>query len=85
MAYEWINEKTGQPLNKKRMVDGELVDLTAEEIASIEAEREASIEENKTAKENEETRKNNKVSGYRKNGLTDDEILAIDPTLEEHL
>ena len=85
MAYEWINEKTGQPLNKKRMVDGELVDLTAEEIASIDAEREASIEENKTAKENEETRKNNKVSGYRKNGLTDDEILAIDPTLEEHL
>jgi len=85
MAYEWINEKTGQPLNKKRMVDGKLVDLTAEEIASIEAEREASIEENKTAKENEETRKTNKVSGYRKNGLTDDEILAIDPTLEEHL
>ena len=85
MAYEWINEKTGQPLNKTKMVDGEIVDLTADEIASIKAEREASIEEHKTEKENEETRKNNKVSGYRKNGLTDDEILAIDPTLEEYL
>ena len=32
-----------------------------------------------------DTQQNNKVSGYRKNGLTDEEILAIDLTLEEYL
>ena len=36
MAYNWINENTGQPANKQRMVAGELVDLTAEEIAQRE-------------------------------------------------
>ncbi len=39
-----------------------------------------------TAHDNEqETKKNNKVSAYRKMDMTDDEILAIDPTLEEYL
>ena len=32
-----------------------------------------------------DTQQNNKVSGYRKNGLTDEEILVIDLTLEEYL
>jgi len=32
-----------------------------------------------------QTIKENKVSAYRKNGLTDDEILAIDSTLEDNL
>ena len=30
-------------------------------------------------------KKNTKVSAYRKNGLTDDEIIAIDPNLEGNL
>jgi len=39
-----------------------------------------------TADENEQdTLKTNKVSAYRKNGLTDEEILAIDSSLEEYL
>ena len=39
-----------------------------------------------TAHNNEqETLKTNKVSAYRKMEMTDDEILAIDPTLEEYL
>lgn len=33
----------------------------------------------------EEDKKVNKVSAYRKLDMTDDEILAIDPTLEEYL
>ena len=33
----------------------------------------------------QETLKTNKVSAYRKMEMTDDEILAIDPTLEEYL
>ena len=33
----------------------------------------------------EEDKKTNKVSAYRKLEMTDDEILAIDPTLEEYL
>ena len=41
MAYNWINEKTGQPANKKRMVAGELVDLTAEEISQRETKEQA--------------------------------------------
>ena len=32
-----------------------------------------------------DTQQNNKVSGYRKNGLTDEEILAIDSSLEDNL
>ena len=32
-----------------------------------------------------DTQQNNKVSGYRKNGLTDEEILAVDQTLEDYL
>ena len=32
-----------------------------------------------------DTQQNNKVSAYRKMEMTDDEILAIDPTLEEYL
>jgi len=85
MAYNWINEKTGKPLNKTKMVNGEIVDLTAEEILKIETERETAIEEKRIEKENEETKKNNKVSAYRKMEMTDDEILSIDPTLEEYL
>jgi hypothetical protein len=85
MAYNWINEKTGKPLNKTKMVNGEIVDLTAEEILKIETERETAIEEQRIEKENEETKKNNKVSAYRKMEMTDDEILSIDPTLEEYL
>ena len=43
-------------------------------------------DELQTADENEQdTLKTNKVSAYRKNGLTDDEILAIDSSLEEYL
>ena len=39
-----------------------------------------------TAHDNEqETKKNNKVSAYKKLDMTDDEILSIDPTLEEYL
>jgi hypothetical protein len=39
-----------------------------------------------TAYDNEqETLKTNKVSGFRKMGLTDDEILAQDNSLEEYL
>ena len=41
MAYNWINEKTGQPANKQKMVAGELVDLTAEEIAQRETKEKA--------------------------------------------
>ena len=33
----------------------------------------------------QETLKTNKVSGFRKMGLTDDEILAQDNSLEEYL
>ena len=33
----------------------------------------------------EEDKKTNKVSAYRKMEMTDDEILAIDSTLEEYL
>jgi hypothetical protein len=33
----------------------------------------------------EEDKKVNKVSAYRKLDMTDDEILAIDPSLEEYL
>jgi hypothetical protein len=33
----------------------------------------------------EEDKKTNKVSAYRKLEMTDNEILAIDPTLEEYL
>ena len=32
-----------------------------------------------------DTQQNNKVSAYKKLEMTDDEILAIDPTLEEYL
>ena len=32
-----------------------------------------------------DTQQNNKVSGYRKNGLSDEEILAIDSSLEDNL
>ena len=32
-----------------------------------------------------DTQQNNKVSAYRKMEMTDDEILSIDPTLEEYL
>ena len=32
-----------------------------------------------------DTQQNNKVSAYRKMEMTDDEILAIDPTLKEYL
>tara|TARA_R100001082_G_C4331128_1_gene145691 strand:- start:42 stop:323 length:282 start_codon:yes stop_codon:yes gene_type:complete len=36
--------------------------------------------------EQEDTdKKDNKVSAYRKNGLTDEEILAIDSSLEDNL
>ena len=42
----------------------------------------AKAEELETA---EQTKKQNKVSAYRKLDMTDDEILAIDPTLEEYL
>tara|TARA_Y100000114_G_scaffold155513_1_gene179876 strand:- start:1008 stop:1277 length:270 start_codon:yes stop_codon:yes gene_type:complete len=39
-----------------------------------------------TEYDNEETtKKNNRVSAYRKLSLTDDEILAIDPTLKDNL
>ena len=39
-----------------------------------------------TAHDNEQqTLKTNKVSAYRKMEMTDNEILAIDPTLEEYL
>ena len=39
-----------------------------------------------TAHDNEQkTKKNNKVSAYKKLDMTDDEILSIDPTLEEYL
>ncbi len=41
MAYNWINEKTGQPANKQKMVAGELVDLTAEEISQRETKEKA--------------------------------------------
>jgi hypothetical protein len=85
MAYEWINEKTGEPLNKTKMVDGEIVDLTSEEISKIETERETAIEQQAIDKDNEKTNKENKVSAYRKMDMTDDEILAIDSTLEEYL
>ena len=85
MAYEWINEKTGEPLNKTKMVDGEIVDLTSEEISKIETERETAIEQQAIDKDNEKTNKENKVSAYRKMDMTDEEIIAIDPTLEEYL
>ena len=55
MAYEWINEKTGEPLNKTKMVDGEIVDLTSEEISKIETERETAIEQQAIDKDNEKT------------------------------
>ena len=42
----------------------------------------AKAEELETA---EQTKKQDKVSAYRKLDMTDGEILAIDPTLEEYL
>ena len=85
MTYEWINKNTNQPLNKTKDVDGIVVDLTAEEISKIETEREKAIEQQAIDKDNEKTNKENKVSAYRKMNMTDDEILAIDSTLEEYL
>ena len=85
MTYEWINKNTNQPLNKTKDVDGVIVDLTAEEISKIETEREKEIEQQAIDKDNEKTNKENKVSAYRKMNMTDDEILAIDSTLEEYL
>jgi len=53
------------------------IDMDAVNIKAVELQ---------TAHDNEqETKKNNKVSAYRKMEMTDDEILAIDPTLEEYL
>ena len=46
------------------------------------ADVETKAEELETA---EQTKKQNKVSAYKKLEMTYDEILAIDPTLEEYL
>ena len=46
------------------------------------ADVETKAEELETA---EQTKKQNKVSAYKKLEMTDDEILAIDSTLEEYL
>lgn len=43
---------------------------------------ETKVTELETSKE---TKKQNKVSAYRKMEMTDDEILAIDPTLADYL
>mgnify|MGYP003128547904 CR=1 FL=1 len=46
----------------------------------------AKATELQTSYDNEQkTKNNNKVSAYRKNSLTDDEILAIDSNLKDYL
>ena len=46
----------------------------------------SNVQAKATELEQEDTdKKDTKVSAYRKNGLTDDEILAIDPNLEGNL
>jgi hypothetical protein len=64
---------TGLDINEKEVtIDMDAVNAKATEL--------------QTAYNNEqETLKTNKVSAYRKMEMTDDEILAIDPTLEEYL
>ena len=72
-----------------------LEDIDSNFVAKDENDNEVSIDmsavetkatELQTADENEQdTLKTNKVSAYRKNGLTDEEILAIDSSLEEYL
>ena len=53
------------------------IDMSAVETKAVELQ---------TAYNNEqETKKNNKVSAYKKLDMTDDEILSIDPSLEEYL
>lgn len=53
------------------------IDMSAVETKAVELQ---------TAYNNEqETLKTNKVSAYKKLDMTDDEILSIDPSLEEYL
>tara|TARA_B100000315_G_scaffold104605_1_gene95962 strand:- start:530 stop:781 length:252 start_codon:yes stop_codon:yes gene_type:complete len=66
MVYNWTNEKTGQPANKQKMVAGELVDLTAEEISLIETEREAAINQQVIDTETEAQKATDKASAKAK-------------------
>ena len=80
MAYEWTHEKTGQPLNKTKSVDGVVVDLTAEEISAIEAKREIAEAEATTIANTEAKKETDAKAGNDKLielGLTQDQVTAM--------
>ena len=81
MAYKWINEKTGKPESKQRMVAGELVDFTPEEISLIETEREAAINQQaidkETATQFEVNKANAKAKLIAGEALTEEEADTI--------
>ena len=79
MAYNWINEKTGKPLKKRKAVGNEYVDYTPEEISQIEREREEAINQYNIDKEAKAQKEADAKSGNQKlldMGLTQAEATA---------
>lgn len=68
-----INNQTD--LDNIEVEDGKSFDFTWEDVVAKATELE----------QEDNNKKNTKVSAYRKMEMTDEEILAIDPTLEEYL
>tara|TARA_B100001939_G_C16439962_1_gene404353 strand:- start:163 stop:369 length:207 start_codon:yes stop_codon:yes gene_type:complete len=64
----------------KKVIDGKVFDMTAEEIAQRNADVEKSKKEREQEKINADNKENNKISGKQKLkdlGLDDDEINAL--------
>ena len=64
----------------KKVIDGKVCDMTAEEIAQRNADVEKSKKEREQEKINADNKENNKISGKQKLkdlGLDDDEINAL--------
>ena len=68
-----INNQTD--LDNIEVEDGKSFDFTWEDVVAKATELE----------QEDNNKKNTKVSAYKKMEMTDEEILAIDPTLEEYL
>lgn len=84
MKHEAIMEIYPTVKRVTETIDGVITafDESGNEVSLDMSAVETKVTELETSKE---TKKQNKVSAYRKMEMTDDEILAIDPTLADYL